>query len=83
MEKDQGKAREDVSSELQKYIRFQQAGWIMFCCWPVAAIVAAMRNLSIAAISAMSVLMIMAAIIIFAIGHTGRQELKEREEHPP
>ena len=83
MEKDQGKDREPVSPELQKCIRFQQAGWILFCCWPVAAVVAAMRNVSPMIISVMSFLMIMVAIIIFAIGHTGRQELKERDEHRP
>lgn len=80
METDQRQDRKpEAALELRRCVRFQQAGWLMFCCWPVAAIVAAMCNLSTMAIGAMSVLMIMAAVIVFAIGHTGLQELKERE----
>lgn len=63
----------------RKYIRCQIAGWFMVCSWPVAMYLAAMYGFG-HIIYAMSVLLLMTAVIIFAIGHVGRQELKERKE---
>lgn len=66
-----------VSPELRKYIRLQEIGMAVFLSWPVAMMLAAMYGLD-AIIPVMSVLLIMVAVIIFAIGHVGRQELKEQ-----
>ena len=80
MEANQGKETGPVNPELQKHIRFQQAGWLTLCAWPVATIAAAMCNVSVMRIILMSVLMIGVAILIFAIGYTGQQELKQRDD---
>lgn len=80
METDQRQdSKPEAAAELRRYIRFQQAGWLMFCAWPVGMIAAAYFDVNPTQISIISVLWVMAAIIIFAIGHTGKQELKERE----
>ena len=66
-----------VDASLRKYIRLQEIGMAVFLSWPVAMMLAAMYGLD-AIIPVMSVLLIMVAVIIFAIGHVGRQELKEQ-----
>lgn len=68
-----------LDPELQKYIRIQTAGMAIFLSWPVAMMLAAMYGLD-GIIPAISVVMIMVAMIIFFIGLVGRQELKEQRD---
>lgn len=77
MEGTEKEDRSDKVAEERKYLRIQYVGMGIFLSWPVAMVLAAMYGLD-AIIPAMSVLLIMVAVIIFAIGHVGRQELKEQ-----
>lgn len=78
MGKSQRKDSQDgVSPELRKYIRIQIAGMAIFLSWPVAMMLATMYCLDYI-IPQISALLIIIALIVFAIGLVGRQELKER-----
>lgn len=78
MERGQREIREDgVSPELRKIIRVQIVGMSIFLSWPVAMMLATMYGLDYI-IPQISALLIIIALIVFAIGHVGRQELKER-----
>ena len=78
MERGQTENRKDgVTPELRKYIRIQIAGMAIFLSWPVAMMLATMYGLDYI-IPQISALLIIIALIVFAIGLVGRQELKER-----
>ena len=69
--------RKDRVNPVQKYIRLQEIGLACWLAWPVAMILADMYGLA-SIIPIMSVLLLMVGVVIFAIGHVGRQELKTR-----
>ena len=48
----------------------------IFLSWPVAIQVAGYLRLNVR-LDVLSVLMVFVAVVVFAIGHVGRQELKE------
>lgn len=72
------KKRKAINPE-RRYIRIQEIGLAVFLSWPVAMVLTDKYELN-CIIPAMSVLMVMSAMIIFFIGLVGRQELKERRE---
>ena len=76
-ERRDAKKRKAINPE-RRYIRVQEVGLAVFLSWPVAIMLATRYELN-GIIPAMSVLMMMAALIIFFIGLVGRQELRERE----
>jgi len=78
METTEGTSRKDRVNPARKYIRLQEVGLAFFLSWPVAMMVATIYNLGYI-IPIMSVLLIYIGVVIFAIGHVGRQELAERE----
>jgi len=76
-----GTQREDCSDEVaarRKYLRFMEVGMAIFLAWPVAVVAAGTFGLNIRC-DILSVLMIMVAVVVFAIGHVGRQELEEHK----
>lgn len=70
--------RKDKVTPVRKYIRLQEIGMAHWLVWPVAMILADMYDLQ-TIIPIMSVLLIYIGVVIFAIGHVGRQEFNERE----
>jgi hypothetical protein len=72
-------SRKDRVNPARKYIRLQEIGLAFFLSWPVAMMLAAMYHFE-AIIGQITVLIIVAAVIFFAFGHVGRQELTEREK---
>lgn len=68
-----------VSPGLRKCIRIQIVGMAIFLSWPVAMMLATMYGLDYI-IPQISVVILALAVVIFCIGHVGRQELKEQRE---
>jgi uncharacterized membrane protein len=71
-------SRKDRVNPARKYIRLQEIGLAFFLSWPVAMMAADMYGLQYI-IPIMSVLLIGVAVILFAIGHEGRQGLREQK----
>lgn len=70
--------RQNGAALARKYLRFQEVGLSIWLAWPVAIMVASMYGLD-RAVGVISVFMIVIGAIVFAIGHYGRQELRERK----
>ena len=70
--------RNDSNYEVarRKWLWWQYVGMGIFLSWPVAIQVAGYLRLNIR-LDVLSVLMVFIAVIVFAIGHVGRQQLKE------
>lgn len=87
METDRPKdSKPEMVAKSRRYIRFQQAAWLMLCAWPVALIAMAyyyrvptMAEGDIALAVGGSVVWIAAAVIMFYIGYSGQKELKKQE----
>ena len=80
METGPGTSREDRASLERKYIRIQTWGMAVCLSTPVAWILAGMYDLQFI-LPLFIVVLPMIGVIIFAIGHTLRQELKEKQQH--
>jgi hypothetical protein len=77
MDTGQRESRKPQINPVRKYIWCQQVGMAIFFAWPVAIMLASMFDLDYIVVQ-MSVLMVGIAVLIFAIGHVGREELAER-----
>ena len=75
MEETEREGRSDKVAEKRKYLRIQYVGMGIFLSWPVAMQLVLYFRLGIR-LEILSVLMIMVAVVVFAIGTVGRQELK-------
>jgi len=78
MDRTERESRQDGVSLARRYLRLQEIGLAFLCAWPVAMQIAAMYGLGLI-IPQISALMLMAAVVFFAIGHVGRQELRDKE----
>lgn len=65
--------------KVTKHIRFMEVGLAHILAMPVAIMLMAMYGLGRFA-AQIAVLLVMAGVIWFAIGWTGRQEAKQRED---
>jgi len=71
--------KDKVVNPARKYIRLQEIGMSCWLSWPVALILADMYSLH-RFMGIITVLLIYIGVVIFAIGHYGRQELRARED---
>lgn len=69
--------RSDKVALERRYLRVQYIGMGIFLSWPVAIQLTGYFGVRIA-LDMLSVLMVTVAVVVFAIGHVGRQELKEQ-----
>ena len=75
--RDQRESEQSLAGLSKRYLWWQYAGMGIFLSWPVAIQLAGYLRLNIR-LDVLSVLMVIVAAVVFAIGHYGRQELKER-----
>lgn len=80
MERDQREDHQNAAAPARKYLRLQEAGLSIFLSWPVAMMLLTMFSLD-HIIGQVSIVMVLLAAIIFAIGTDGREKLKERKGH--
>ena len=72
--------RKDKVNPERRYIRLQEIGMACWLSWPVALMLMDMYDLH-RLMAVVSVLLLYIGVIIFAIGHVGRQEFRARENN--
>lgn len=72
--------KDKVVNPERRYIRLQEIGMSCWLSWPVALMLADMYDLH-RFMGIITVLLLYIGVVIFAIGHYGRQELRAREDN--
>jgi hypothetical protein len=69
-----------VVNPARKFIRLQEIGMSCWLSWPVAMMLADMYGV-FPLMVVLSPLLLITGVVIFAIGHYGRQDLRAREDN--